>query len=229
MVVDSSGARSQGRGKALFLTLKAPIEHLFISYFLCRLIVLYYMTCSTSYASFITFTTTVDLLFWEHVCGLNYFFYCVIVGSICSFLYLEHHSLAKRGNHTVRRCFWFVRSEGFYPDALYLVFLSLYMFLWCLDDVLQLRNCWIELVCSECIIFNYFITEANVVRQVFYDVFVCLSHLLSLSLSHPPLPPLPQVAKWIHFSGSGGKGSKRKRAGPKVNFKEVRPRQSGFK
>ncbi len=103
MVVDSSGARSQGRGKALFLTLKAPIEHLFISYFLCRLIVLYYMTCSTSYASFITFTTTVDLLFWEHVCGLNYFFYCVIVGSICSFLYLEHHSLAKRGNHTVRR------------------------------------------------------------------------------------------------------------------------------
>ncbi len=78
--------------------------------------------------------------------------------------------------------------------------------------------------------FNYFITEANVVRQVFYDVFVCLtfsrSLSLSLSLSHPPLP---QVAKWIHFSGSGGKGIKRKRAGPKVNFKEVRPRQAGFK
>uniref|UniRef100_A0A672RTC1 Aminopeptidase O (putative) n=1 Tax=Sinocyclocheilus grahami TaxID=75366 RepID=A0A672RTC1_SINGR len=34
-----------------------------------------------------------------------------------------------------------------------------------------------------------------------------------------------EVAKWIHFSGSGGKGSKRKRAGPKVNFKEVRPHQ----
>uniref|UniRef100_A0A671L894 Aminopeptidase O (putative) n=1 Tax=Sinocyclocheilus anshuiensis TaxID=1608454 RepID=A0A671L894_9TELE len=34
-----------------------------------------------------------------------------------------------------------------------------------------------------------------------------------------------EVAKWIHFSGPGGKGSKRKRAGPKVNFKEVRPRQ----
>jgi len=53
------------------------------------------------------------------------------------------------------------------------------------------------------------------------------SHSISASLSHPPLP-LPQVAKWIHFSGSGGKGSKRKRSGPKVNFKEVRPCQAGF-
>ncbi|XP_067269691.1 aminopeptidase O [Pseudorasbora parva] len=34
-----------------------------------------------------------------------------------------------------------------------------------------------------------------------------------------------EVAKWIHFSGSGGKGSKRKRAGPKVNFKELSPEQ----
>lgn len=34
-----------------------------------------------------------------------------------------------------------------------------------------------------------------------------------------------EVAKWIHFSGSGGKGSKRKRAGPKVNFKELNPEQ----
>ncbi|KAI7797375.1 aminopeptidase O [Triplophysa rosa] len=29
-----------------------------------------------------------------------------------------------------------------------------------------------------------------------------------------------EVAKWIHFSDSDGKGTKRKRAGPKVNFKE---------
>lgn len=34
-----------------------------------------------------------------------------------------------------------------------------------------------------------------------------------------------EVAKWIHFNGSGGKGTKRKRAGPKVNFKEVSPDQ----
>ncbi|XP_052419478.1 aminopeptidase O isoform X3 [Carassius gibelio] len=34
-----------------------------------------------------------------------------------------------------------------------------------------------------------------------------------------------EVAKWIHFSGSAGKGSKRKRAGPKVNFKELSPEQ----
>uniref|UniRef100_A0A673G705 Aminopeptidase O (putative) n=1 Tax=Sinocyclocheilus rhinocerous TaxID=307959 RepID=A0A673G705_9TELE len=34
-----------------------------------------------------------------------------------------------------------------------------------------------------------------------------------------------EVAKWIQFSGSGGKGSKRKRAGPKVNFKELSPEQ----
>ncbi|XP_077079385.1 aminopeptidase O isoform X2 [Siphateles boraxobius] len=34
-----------------------------------------------------------------------------------------------------------------------------------------------------------------------------------------------EVAKWIHFSGSGGKGSKRKRSGPKVNFKELSPEQ----
>ncbi|XP_016389488.1 aminopeptidase O isoform X2 [Sinocyclocheilus rhinocerous] len=34
-----------------------------------------------------------------------------------------------------------------------------------------------------------------------------------------------EVAKWIHFSGSGGKGSKQKRAGPKVNFKELSPEQ----
>ncbi|XP_051509278.1 aminopeptidase O [Myxocyprinus asiaticus] len=34
-----------------------------------------------------------------------------------------------------------------------------------------------------------------------------------------------EVAKWIHFSSSGGKGTKRKRAGPKVNFKELSPEQ----
>ncbi|XP_065103279.1 aminopeptidase O [Paramisgurnus dabryanus] len=34
-----------------------------------------------------------------------------------------------------------------------------------------------------------------------------------------------EVAKWIHFNGSGGKGTKRKRAGPKVNFKELSPDQ----
>ncbi|XP_056628719.1 aminopeptidase O isoform X2 [Triplophysa dalaica] len=34
-----------------------------------------------------------------------------------------------------------------------------------------------------------------------------------------------EVGKWIHFSGSCRKGTKRKRAGPKVNFKELNPEQ----
>lgn len=52
------------------------------------------------------------------------------------------------------------------------------------------------------------------------SLFICLTLFLS------PVFINPQVAKWTHFNGSCGKGTKRKRAGPKVNFKEVRAHQA---
>ncbi|XP_060738148.1 aminopeptidase O [Tachysurus vachellii] len=45
------------------------------------------------------------------------------------------------------------------------------------------------------------------------------------SLSPPVAQVSEEVVKWMHISGGTRKGTKRKRAGPKVNFKELNPWQ----
>ncbi|XP_027023384.1 aminopeptidase O isoform X2 [Tachysurus fulvidraco] len=45
------------------------------------------------------------------------------------------------------------------------------------------------------------------------------------SLSPPVAQVSEEVVKWMHLSGGTRKGTKRKRAGPKVNFKELNPWQ----
>ncbi len=161
-----------------------------------------------------------DLLFWEHVCGLNYFFYCVLwVVFAVSCTWSITHWLER--NHPVRRCILVLRSEGFYPDALYLVssvivYVSL-MFGW--RPSAQKRFELSLYVLSASYLTISLPRPMWCGRYFTMSLSVCLTFSLSLSL-HPPLPSLPAGCKmdslqWLWWKGQASA----KEQGPRLTSK----------